>query len=76
LHNLGLLPPDEPRVKSEEDVLLRVYCHAYGSKVILLLAGYDKGEESARKREQQEIRLAQRRLKDFEERVARGTYES
>jgi putative component of toxin-antitoxin plasmid stabilization module len=76
LHNIGLLPRDEPRVKSEEEVLLRVYCHAYGSKVILLLAGYDKGEEPAKKREQKEIRLAQGRLKDFEERVARGVYES
>jgi len=75
LHNLGLLPPDEPRTQAEEHVLLRVYCHAYGDKVILLLAGYDKGEAPSKKREQTEIRTAEARLKDFQERMARSTYE-
>jgi hypothetical protein len=76
LHNLGLLPTDEPRAKAEEDVLLRVYCHAYGDKIILLLAGYDKGEAPSKQRELREIRLAEARLKDFEDRMARGTYEA
>jgi len=76
LHNLGLLPPDEPRAQAEEHVLLRVYCHAYGNKVILLLAGYDKGEAPSKQREEREIRTAEARLKDFQERTARSTYES
>jgi len=76
LHNLGLLPPDEPRAQAEEHVLLRVYCHAYGNKVILLLAGYDKGEAPSKQREAREIRTAEARLKDFQERTARATYES
>ncbi len=76
LQNLGLLPASEPRVKSEERVLLRVYCHAHGSKVILLLAGYDKGDAPSKRREQKEIRLAETRLKDFQDRMSRGTYES
>jgi len=76
LHNLGLLPADEPRVKAEEDVLLRVYCHAHGNKVILLLAGYDKGKAPSKQREQKEIRLAETRLKDFQNRMSRGSYES
>jgi phage-related protein len=74
LHNLGLLPADEPR--HEEDVLLRVYCHAYGEKVILLVAGYDKGEAPSRQREQKEVQLARKRLKDFRERTRQDTYES
>lgn len=76
LHNLGLLPPDEPRAQVGEHVLLRVYCHAYGNKVILLLAGYDKDEAPSKQREQREIRTAEARLKDFQERMGRSTYES
>ncbi len=47
------------------DILLRVYCHAYGDKVILLLAAYDKGKSPGRKRENREIELAKSRLADF-----------
>jgi hypothetical protein len=75
LHNLGLLPADEPRAKAEEDIVLRVYCHAFGSKVILLLAGYDKGKAPSEQREQREIRLAETRLKDFQDRTSRDSYE-
>ncbi len=75
LHNLGLLPTDEPRAQVEEKVLLRVYCHAYGNKVILLLAGYDKGEAPSKQREQREIRTAETRLKDFQDRMSRSSYE-
>lgn len=74
LHNLGLLPPEEPRLKSESDVLLRVYCHAYGSRVILLLAGYDKGTAPSKRRQQKEIQLAMTRLKDFQDRMSLGSY--
>jgi hypothetical protein len=28
----------------EDGLLLRVFCHAYGNKIVLLLSGYDKGE--------------------------------
>lgn len=76
LHNPGLLPTDEPRVQGEEHILPRVYCHAYGAKVILLLAGYDKGEALSKQREQKEIRTAQARLTDFQDQMAESTYES
>ena len=33
----------EFRIRSAGNVLLRVFCHAYGDKVVLLLGGYDKG---------------------------------
>jgi len=74
LHNLGLLPADELRTRTEEDVLLRVYCHAYGSKVILLVAGYDKGDAPSKWREQKEIRLAETPLKDFQNWMSAGSY--
>ncbi len=76
LHNLGVLPADEPRAQGKEHILLRVYCHAYGNKVILLLAGYDKGEAPSKQREQKEIRTAQTRMRDFQGRMAESTYES
>jgi hypothetical protein len=52
-------------------VLLRVFCHAYGNKVVLLLNGYDKGGDPSAKRQEREIRLARRRLEEFRQRQAR-----
>jgi hypothetical protein len=49
-------------------VLLRVLCHAYGSRVILLLAAYDKGADPSKKRQQREIATARRRLREFRSR--------
>jgi hypothetical protein len=44
-------------------VLLRVFCHAHGSKIVLLLAAYDKGKEPSAKRQNTEIARAKQRLK-------------
>ncbi len=49
-------------------VLLRVFCHAYGEKIVLLLAGYDKGDDASKKRESREIELARKRLAEFRSR--------
>jgi hypothetical protein len=63
------LRPDLPPACSEADVvLLRVLCHAYGSRVILLLAAYDKGADPSKKRQQREIATARRRLREFRSR--------
>lgn len=59
-----------PPGKGHGKVLLRVFCHAYGDKVVLLLNGYDKGEDLSGKRQQREIRLARRRLEEFKQRQA------
>lgn len=48
-------------------ILLRVFCHFYGSKVVLLLAGYDKGADPSAKRQQKEIGLARRHLTAWQE---------
>jgi len=56
----------------EGDLLLRAFCHAYGDKVILLLAAYDKSEDPSAKHQQKEIELARRRLTDWQQRHRRS----
>lgn len=46
-----------------EEILLRVFCHAYGDKIVLLLNGYDKSEDVSANRQDAEITEARRRLK-------------
>ncbi len=71
---LHLAAPLSPGASRRGPVLLRVFCHAHGHRVILLLAGYDKGVDASRKRQQREIDVARRRLADFQarERSRRG----
>jgi putative component of toxin-antitoxin plasmid stabilization module len=54
----------EFRVRDKE-VVLRVYFHPHGNKLLLLLSGYDKGRSSAGRREQKAIAQARRYLKDY-----------
>lgn len=54
-----------------ESILLRVFFHAYGRRIILLLGGYDKGADPSNRRQQREIDEARRRLIDFKERQLR-----
>jgi phage-related protein len=65
LRSLGRLARDEP---GSERILLRVFCHAHGDRIILLLGGYDKGADSSKSRQQREIALARRRLAEFHRR--------
>ncbi|MBL8954251.1 MAG: hypothetical protein JNK82_25965 [Myxococcaceae bacterium] len=51
-----------------EEVLLRVFCHAYGDKIVLLLGGYDKGEDPSRRRQNVEIAEARTRLQRWKAR--------
>jgi hypothetical protein len=69
--NEGWAP--EAKVDVTEQILLRVLCHAYGDKIVLLLAGYDKGEEPSSKRQQRELALARQRLKEHKGREAATT---
>lgn len=65
LKKAGLpIPAGTPRA----DVLLRVFCHATGERVILLLGGYDKGGEPSPRRQAREIEVARRRLADYRRR--------
>ncbi len=56
---------------SEAKLLLRVFCHAHGDKLILLLGGYDKGEDTSPKRQDKEIAVARKRLTDWRQRQRR-----
>jgi hypothetical protein len=50
-------------------VLLRVFCHAHGDRLIILLGGYDKLRRPKRSEQRRQIALAQRRLADFRRRL-------
>lgn len=69
----GVAPPAGVPDASESKMLLRVFCHAHGDRVVLLLAGYDKGEHPSSKRQAAEIAFARKRLKDWEKRHRRGS---
>ena len=55
-----------------EDVLLRVFVHFYGNKVVLLLGGYDKGKASGDKKQDTEIAKARKLLTQFKEQQKRA----
>lgn len=55
-----------------ESVLLRVFVHFYGDKVMLLLGGYDKGANPKPRRQQREIAEARRLLAQFKARRRRN----
>ena len=52
-------------VENVEQISLRVFCHAYGDHRILLLHGYDKGEDPKSRRQQREIEVARQRLRQW-----------
>lgn len=56
------------KVKKVEQISLRVFCHAYGDQRILLLHGYDKGENPKGRRQQREIEIARQRLRHWRSR--------
>jgi putative component of toxin-antitoxin plasmid stabilization module len=56
----------EPRGGTRgQAIVLRVFFHPYGKRVILLLGGYDKGKEPSQRRQQREIETARSRLVEF-----------
>jgi putative component of toxin-antitoxin plasmid stabilization module len=48
-------------------ILLRMFVHFHGDKVILLLHGYDKGKASSASRQNKEIKEARKRLRDWQQ---------
>jgi len=56
------------KVKKVEQISLRVFCHAYADNRILLLHGYDKGEDPKGRRQQREIEIARQRLRQWRSR--------
>jgi len=48
-----------------ERILLRVFCHAHGDRIVLLLAAYDKGKRPSARHQQDQIELAKARLRSW-----------
>jgi len=61
----GSLPGGSARI------LLRVFCHAYGDRIVLLVGGYDKGADPSPRRQNDEIAIARDRLADWRRRHGR-----
>jgi len=59
---------DAPAAGASERILLRVFFHAHGDRIVLLLHGYDKGRDTSARRQQREIAEARRRLTAFRRR--------
>jgi putative component of toxin-antitoxin plasmid stabilization module len=53
--------PTGERLEAER-VQYRLFCHAHGDRLILLLGAYDKGKDVSKKRQQEEIATAKARL--------------
>jgi phage-related protein len=49
----------------EPPLFARVFCHAHGRRLILLLGGYDKGRDPSARRQKREIALARARMADW-----------
>jgi hypothetical protein len=47
------------------EVLLRIFCHAHGERIVMLLGGYDKGASPSARRQDREIEKARGRLRSF-----------
>lgn len=62
--------PSSPagQAPSSEKVVLRLFCHAYGDRVIVLLGAYDKGRDPSPRRQRREIEQARKRLREFKSR--------
>jgi hypothetical protein len=60
----GTFKSDLPE-SSPEKILLPVFFHAHGTRLILLLSGYDKGARSNARYQQREIERARAHLKEW-----------
>jgi len=56
-------------------ILLRVFVHFHGDRVILLLSGYDKGDDPSERRQQREIADARQHLTAWRQQEARRAAE-
>lgn len=63
---------DRPARKERrpDKIALRLFGHAHGDKLLLLLAGYDKAADPSDRREDREVELARKRLAEYRARKA------
>lgn len=63
--------------KSPDKLVLRAFCNLRpGGKIVLLLGGYDKGEDPGERRQQREIEAARKRLAELQLREAKALKEA
>lgn len=65
LRKTGRHPKREP---DEGKILLRLFFHAHGNRLILLLAGYDKAEHTSKAYQNKEIEAARKLLDHWKRR--------
>jgi phage-related protein len=54
--------------RDEERILLRVFFHPHGKKVVLLLSGYDKGKHTSAPYQNEQIAAARKLLEHWKQR--------
>lgn len=59
--------------RPSQPTLLRIFFAFDGQKIILLVGGYDKGQDPSKKRQQKEIKTARKRLAEYNRRKTRST---
>jgi hypothetical protein len=62
----GAVPESRLPDPSAEKILLRVFFHAHGKRLVLLLSGYDKGTRPSARHQQREIERAHGYLKEWQ----------
>lgn len=67
-HDAGVIrrKSGEQSSAGPEKVLLRIFCHAYGDRIVLLVGGYDKAADPSPRRQNREIETARKRLRSFQ----------
>ncbi|GMU04777.1 hypothetical protein ASNO1_10290 [Corallococcus caeni] len=68
LRRVGKAPRDAHPEDTGEEIFLRIFFHAHGQKRALVLHGYDKGRNAAKRYQQQQIGVAEARLARFKQR--------
>ncbi len=63
--------------KAPDRLVLRAFCNLRpGGKIVLILGGYDKGEDPGERRQQREIEAARKRLVELQQREAKALKEA
>ncbi|MDQ6527154.1 hypothetical protein RB608_26305 [Nocardioides sp. LHD-245] len=64
---------EQPAQPTQRKILLRLFVHFHGNKVILLLHGYDKGGNDSPRQQNKEIKEARKRLASWKAAEAKRT---
>jgi len=65
LHRLQLRKKAKLAKAPTGRMLLRVFFHVHGERLVLLLGGYDKGKANSRREQQAQIAVARARLREW-----------